>query len=564
MTVTESIRVRPAAEKRPPQVSSSGSQRWKLWALVGALVLVGTAVLVWVMLRARTADEIPLNSEFKQVVRRDLDIKIRKKGELAAVNNIDVFSQVEGQTTIQWVIPEGTTVTKGKPVVILDSSALKQKLEDSTLDLQKAEADVTAATEMKDIQESQNAANLEAAQVSLKLAKIDLLQYTEGSYPQQLKTAQIEVEMAQTQLKNKEEDLDQTRRLSAKGFVTQADVKKGELDVLTSKNDLDKKQTALLVLEKYTHQMDLASKENAVAQADQKLARTQNENASNLKQKLSDVQAKTQAQVIMKRRVDRYSEQLAACTINAPEDGVVVYASSIPEFRWRGNPIMDGSQIRERQMLVRLPDVREMKAIVRIPEAQVSKLEKGMRAKVQIVGMNRTIDATVDRIAPVADSSNQQTAPDVREFPVDLILDETPPGHKPGESADSDILLERITNVLAVPLSTIYVTGTDTYVFVKKANKLVPTKIKTGSVTEEYIEVKEGVSEGEDILQLAAGQARGLLEKAGVKVEPASRPVQVDSGTTRRSMTQPSSSPTSQRRPRRPKNPDGSGPRPPE
>ena len=60
---------------------------------------------------------------------------------------------------------------------------------------------------MKDIQESQNAANLEAAEVALTLAKLDLQEYTSGTYPQDVENAQTTLEMAKITLKNKEEHL---------------------------------------------------------------------------------------------------------------------------------------------------------------------------------------------------------------------------------------------------------------------------------------------------------------------------------------------------------------------
>ena len=99
-----------------------------------------------------------------------------------------------------------------------------------------------------EIQKNTNATNLESAEVTLALAKLDLKQYEEGTYPQQLTNARTEVEMDQITLNNRLEDLDQTRRLYVKNFVTAADLKKAELDVTTARNELSKSQTALRIL----------------------------------------------------------------------------------------------------------------------------------------------------------------------------------------------------------------------------------------------------------------------------------------------------------------------------
>jgi hypothetical protein len=76
----------------------------------------------------------------------NLDIHVIKDGELQAVNNIDITCQVEGQTTIVQLVKEGSSVKKGDVLAILDSSQIKQKMEDTSLDLQKATADLTAAS----------------------------------------------------------------------------------------------------------------------------------------------------------------------------------------------------------------------------------------------------------------------------------------------------------------------------------------------------------------------------------------------------------------------------------
>ena len=54
-------------------------------------------------------------------------------------------------------------------------------------------------------------------------------------------------------------------------------------------------------------------------------------------------------------------------------------AIQIIEFR-------KGAAVRERQLLLRLPDTTSMKVVIRIQEAQVSSLSEGLRARVRIVG----------------------------------------------------------------------------------------------------------------------------------------------------------------------------------
>jgi hypothetical protein len=178
-------------------------------------------------------------------------------------------------------------------------------------------------------------------------------------------------------------------------------------------------------------------------------------------------------------------------------------------------------------LILRLPDTGAMKAVIRVPEAQVTKLQPGQRAEVKVTGIPRTFTATLTKISVLSDSSSRWNNPDVKEYPVDLTFDQTPPQLKPGMGVMADVYIDRLKDVTTVPLTSIYAAGRDTYVFVKAGSGVTPTKVKLGKVNETHAQIEEGVTPGQQILVLEAGQGRELLEKAGIKVEqaqPTSRP----------------------------------------
>jgi hypothetical protein len=102
---------------------------------------------------------------------------------------------------------------------------------------------------------------------------------------------------------------------------------------------------------------------------------------------------------------------------------------------------------------------------------------------------------------------------------VELKLSRTPPNLKPGMTAPATIYIERLRNVLAVPLGSIYVAGRDRYVFVRGEKGATPVKVKLGATNESHAQVLEGVKAGNEVLILESEQGRKLLERAGIKVE---------------------------------------------
>src|SRR5688572_31509917 len=152
-------------------------RRWLPWA-VATIIALGAVGVFGLVTRLRSGSSASgAAGKYYAVAPIDLDVKVAKDGELAAVNNIDILNLVEGQSTIVQIVKEGSFAKKGDVLVELDSSDIRQKIEDATLEQQKSEADLIVAKELRSIQESENAANLEAAGVEVELATLGLRQY---------------------------------------------------------------------------------------------------------------------------------------------------------------------------------------------------------------------------------------------------------------------------------------------------------------------------------------------------------------------------------------------------
>jgi hypothetical protein len=502
-------------------------QRRPLLIAGSVAIAIAVTAVGWNVVRHTRVVDDPLaagDAVFVPVKRSGFDVVVRNQAELQAINNIDLVCSVEGLNTIRSIVPEGTTVRAGDVIAEIDSSEIKRKHQTALLEVKKAQNDFTAAKEQRTIQESKNTADLEAARVELRLAQIDLRTYTEGDYPQKLGEATRNLEMARITLKKQQQHLAQTRPLFEKGFVTQTEMEEAQHKLVTAQNDFEKKTSEYKVLTEYTREKDLADKQNKVAQAEKKVARTEHENAANLSQKIADEQTKEQALHIQKGTLEHWQRQLDACTVKAPAGGMVIYGSSVNTMFYRETPIQAGAKIAEQQLLARLPDTSAMKAVTRVPESSASKLRvdktNPMRGTVKISSTGETVGASVTSVSILADNTMRWLNPDSKDYPVDLTLDRTPAGLKPGASAQVEIRVQHLDDVLTVPLAALHSIGEDHYAFVREHSRVRPVKVSVGATNDTVAEVQKGLTADQEVLMLQVGQGQRLLDAAGIKPPP--------------------------------------------
>ncbi len=217
---------------------------WLILAGAVAILLVGAAVTSpW---KSSTAES---NSAFFTVDRRDLRITVLENGSLKALKQLEIKCEVEGQTTVLALIPEGTIITQEdvdneRMLVELDSASIRDKITQQEITLQSSMASYTQAKESYGIQVNQNESNIKAGELKVKFSRMDLDKYLgaelaedfieqptsftdlmgderlEGEALQELRKKESEIYLAKEEVKRAKEKLKWTKELCAKDFVT--------------------------------------------------------------------------------------------------------------------------------------------------------------------------------------------------------------------------------------------------------------------------------------------------------------------------------------------------------
>ena len=128
---------------------------------------------------------------------------------------------------------------------------------------------------------------------------------------------------------------------------------------------------------------------------------------------------------------------------------------------------------------------------------------------------DRTLTGTVERVAVLADSANMFMNPDLKVYPTMVRIDGVHDWLRPGMSAEVVILIDTLEDVVYIPIQAVSYFGEDQVCYVVKGGKAERRFITVGSFTEDYIEVRSGLEEGEEVLLLApnAGEQDDLLKE---------------------------------------------------
>ena len=149
--------------------------------------------------------------------------------------------------------------------------------------------------------------------------------------------------------------------------------------------------------------------------------------------------------------------------------------------------------MRERQKIFSLPDITRMQVNTKVHESQIDKLaSEGMKAKIRVDAFaSETLDGTVMDVAPLPDSTNFFSS-DIKVYTTKVRIDRAAAGLKPGMTAQVEILVDRKTDVLTIPvLAVLQFHGKD-HVTKKVDDRFVQTEVELGVSNEKYVEVLKG------------------------------------------------------------------------
>ncbi len=157
-------------------MTTKGSKRW-WW--IGGLAAIAAGIAYWLLSSSAAAvSDVPTFA----VQRGNLQINVLQGGEIRALKNFEVKSEIEYPTKIVSLIPEGYLITEedvkdGKVLVELDPSDIKDKITTHDIEFQTTVATYIDVDENREIVRSENQSLVRDAKTAATFALMDFEKY---------------------------------------------------------------------------------------------------------------------------------------------------------------------------------------------------------------------------------------------------------------------------------------------------------------------------------------------------------------------------------------------------
>lgn len=433
-----------------------------LKVIVILLLVIGIGAGIWGWRVKSGSSSKHVNLIYATAERGVFVHEVNGKGSAESAKNVDVASQVEGQATVIYLIPEGTDVKKGDLLVELDSSDVDEKLDSQV------------------VTTNSSRATLNSSRATLRSAEISLEEYVEGTFEQNWMEYENTIFEAEQTRKQNADSARFTERLLNLNYSTELQYEIDKVAEEKAKNSLEVANLKKMTLLKYTSEKQITSLMSDIETAKAKVDSDKNSYNINL------------------NRENRYREISANCKIKAPQDGQVVYANQDSRRMSESDMIKEGSTVRQRQVLVRLPDKTQMQVKTMINESNISSVKVGMPAKITFDSIpGKIIDGEVVKVNLYPEIVWMSSAKDY----VTLVkINENIEELRSGLTAQVRIIADEQKDVLMVPVHCVTEYGNKTYCVTYKDGVWGYKEVLLGSSNEKQVIVLAGLNEGDQVV----------------------------------------------------------------
>ncbi len=196
-----------------------------------------------------------------------------------------------------------------------------------------------------------------------------------------------------------------------------------------------------------------------------------------------------------KEKFEKYQQALIATTINAPDDGMIVYVR-----KWGNRKTRVGDYVSFHDpAIATLPDLSNLASETYVEEIYISKLHVGDSVRVYVDALkNKEVPAYISNISNIG---QEMQGFDANVFKVYIRLVGDISKLRPSMTTRNEIIVEKDENVLTIPLSCLFTENGKQFVYLTESGNISRREVVTGERNDKSIIIKSGLKVNDRILR---------------------------------------------------------------
>lgn len=438
-------------------------------------------------------------------------------------------SDDRGELTIKPVLVKNEAeVKKDELLAEFDTTEIENNLKEKELELNKLKFDLDKAVKEVKIKEEEFNQQITFAESSLAVAKSNLLEYETITSRKMMENATLDLKEAEHSLKKAREELKQGKIMFKKGFISKSKFGEIKLDVAKAKSRLEIARLKKRLFTEYEYPSELANLKFEVQKAELNLkeaefAKEIEVAKANAEIKKIEERIKEEEEKVKSMREDI---TLLKKGIVAPANGIIRY---VTETVWvpcgyggfcGHSPAIGldayqrGGKAGQGEVIFTMAELKEKKFSVKLEliEEDITKVKVGDKAIIKFEQFpNAVLNGVVSSVSDIPEYSWQER---MNKYTAIVEIGEESINKagitlKPGYDCKVEIVLKELKeNTIYVPIDAVFEKDGKYVCYVEEKGKssfgLFQTlfkerEVKIGLSTDKYVEILEGLKEGEKV-----------------------------------------------------------------
>ena len=387
-------------------------------------------------------------------------VAINETGVIKALRSKNVtapdIARAWGELKIAKLVPEGSFVKQGDPVVWFDMTDLDRQVKEQDFQYRQQLSNLQGTIESQRLARARKSLNLQEAKANREYAKVQL-EETKKKYEKMQRLAKLEL-VPQKQVEDTESAY---RRAALRAETAESNYLKA----------LESEETAEKVKE-------------------------------------IDIQLTEDRANRFEKDYQELRDSLSKTTVFSPTDGLVVYMKNWR--RGRMEPIKEGDQVHSGNDILLIPDLKEITVMTQVDETDRQRVFLGQQVRVRLDAIpDLILYGTVTSIGNLAiDRTRSQGAGYVSEedssgfkvFEITVQIHKSDSRLRPGMTGKVEFILDTIPKTVYIPLDAVVTEQGKQVVYVKKKDgKRERREISLGKENDKFVMVIKGLKTGEEI-----------------------------------------------------------------